>query len=93
MFVGVAEITLQVPAAQSLKEKRQVLNSIKDRLRQRYQLSIAEVANQDKWQLATLGFAYVSSSKAHVLEVLDKAIRELEDLPFCQVLHIQRDVY
>ncbi|MBI3003134.1 MAG: DUF503 domain-containing protein [candidate division NC10 bacterium] len=60
MIVGTAVVELQLPENGSLKGKRKVLRSIKDRIRVRFNVSIAEVDRQDAWQRATLGVAVVS---------------------------------
>ena len=74
MNVGVCKVRLHVPDALSLKEKRQVLKSIISRLKNKFDISVAEVDNNDKWQLATIGFAYVSNDKRFTNEVLCKAM-------------------
>lgn len=61
MTVGVAVVELQVHGCRSLKQKRGVIRSITQRVRNRFNLSVAEVGGQDTWQRATLGFAVVAS--------------------------------
>ena len=65
MHVSVCQINLRLPENHSLKGKRQVVKSIIARLQNRYKVSVAEVENQDLWQLATLGVACVSNQKAY----------------------------
>jgi uncharacterized protein YlxP (DUF503 family) len=55
MVVGLCTIELHLPGSQSLKAKRQVLLSLKDRLREKFNVSVAEVAEHDRWQKAVLG--------------------------------------
>jgi len=74
MNVGVCKVKLRLPENQSLKGKRQVINSIITRVRNKYNVAIAEVDDQDLWQLATLGIAYVSNDAKHVDEVLSKVV-------------------
>ena len=73
MVVGVMRLTLFLPENHSLKGKRQVLRAIKDRVRNKFNVSIAESDNHDMWQRAELGIAQVGSDRAFV----DKALREV----------------
>ena len=74
MTVGVCRIKLHIPASQSLKDRRRIVKSIISRLRNQYNISIAEVDDYDLWQLATLGISCVSNSRQHVDEVLTKVM-------------------
>lgn len=78
MVVLVSEVQLFLPDAQSLKQKRQVLNSIKERLHNRFHLSAAEVGHADLWQRSTLAMAVVSNSGRQADEVLAKAVNFIE---------------
>ena len=71
MIVGTLKVRMQILGAQSLKEKRKVLKSIKDRL-SHMGASVAEVDDLDKWQAATLGLAVVSNDAGFVNSMLDK---------------------
>ena len=71
MIVGTLKVRVQIFGAQSLKEKRKVLKSIKDRL-SHMGASVAEVDDLDKWQAATLGLAVVSNDAGFVNSMLDK---------------------
>jgi hypothetical protein len=70
MMIGVLRVKLRLPENQSLKGKRQVIKSLIARLHNRFHVSAAEVANNDSWQLATLGVAVVSNDERHADEVL-----------------------
>jgi uncharacterized protein YlxP (DUF503 family) len=76
MVVGILRLTLYVPGASSLKDKRQVLRKIVDRLRARFNVSVAEVADNDIWQRAVVGIAAVANDHSFVNEVLDKCARD-----------------
>ncbi len=78
MVVLVSEVQLYLPDAHSLKQKRQVLNSIKERLHNRFHLAVAEVDHADLWQRSTLGLAAVSNSGRQADEVLAKAVNFIE---------------
>lgn len=80
MFVGVARLTLQIPDSGSLKSKRQVLRRVTDRLKARFNVSVAEVEDQDLWQRATIALAVVSADRRHVDEQLQKIIHFVEEM-------------
>ena len=74
MFVGVATFELHIPHALSLKDKRSVVRSLRDRLRSKFEISVAEVDHHDVWQRATLALACVSGDSRHANEVISKAM-------------------
>ena len=74
MNVGICKVRLRIPENQSLKGKRRVLKSITTRVKNSYNVSIAEVDDQNLWQLATLGIVCVSNSAQQADEVLSKVI-------------------
>lgn len=74
MFVGVATLTLHIPGARSLKDKRSVIRSFKDRVAARLSVSIAEVGAYDQLQRAVFGVAVVSNDRAVCDEVLAKVV-------------------
>ena len=81
MVVGMAEVELSLPGAQSLKDKRRVVKSLLERCRQRWNVSAAEVEDNDLWQRAVLGLAVVANSSEHCHQVLSAAVRFLEGEP------------
>jgi uncharacterized protein YlxP (DUF503 family) len=74
MNVGVCRISLRLPENQSLKGKRQVLKSIIARIRNQFNVSVAEVDDHDLWQLATIGICCVSNDKRFTNQVLSKVV-------------------
>lgn len=74
MNVGVCRVRLRFPENLSLKGKRQILKSITTRIRSKFNVSVAEVDDNNLWQLATLGICCVSNNKRHTNEVLSKAV-------------------
>lgn len=74
MNVGVCRVKLRFPENLSLKGKRQILNSIISRLRSKFNISVAEVDDQDLWQLATLGISFVSNDSRYTNQVLSKVV-------------------
>lgn len=75
MIVGVIVWELHLAGSQSLKDKRAVLKSLKDRLHQRFNVSVAETAHQDLWQRAELAASVVSTDRRHAESVLREADR------------------
>ena len=92
MVVGVCTVELWIPESQSLKDKRQVLHSLKDRLRGKFNLSIAEVDGQDLWQKAVLGMACVANDGSHVEQVLEQALNVIKSLPTIEVVRVHREL-
>ena len=72
MFVGILRLTLYLPQPGSLKSKRHLLRSAIDRVKSRFNVSIAEVAENDLWQRGVVGVASVGNDHAFVNETLDK---------------------
>ena len=77
--VALGTVELHLPDVDSLKGKRHVLKGLKERVRARFECSVAEVDHQDSWQRATLAVAYVSADARHANEVVSKAMDFIED--------------
>lgn len=92
MVVGVCTVELWIPESQSLKDKRQVLHSLKDRLRGKFNLSVAEVDGQDLWQKAVLGMACVANDGSHVEQVLEQALNVMKSMPTVEVVQVHREL-
>jgi uncharacterized protein len=92
MVVGVLRLTLVVPGARSLKEKRHVVRKITDRVRARYNVSIAEVGENDVWQRAVLGLSVVANDRSFVNEVLDKVVRDVEMLGVADLVSREMEI-
>lgn len=86
MIVGAAAVEIHVHGSQSLKSKRGVVRSITQRVRNRFNLSVAEVGGQDTWQLAVLGLTTVGSDRRKVRGVLEQALSFIEELNLAEVL-------
>ena len=74
MNVGTCKVRLRLPENLSLKGKRQIVKSIIARVGNKFNVSVAEVDDNDLWQVATLGICYVSNNKRHTDEVLSKVV-------------------
>lgn len=87
MVVGVCRIELHLPNGASLKGKRQVLKSLKDRVKYRFNVSIAEVEDHDLWQKAVLAVACVGNDHFHVKKIMSQVISVIRGTPTVVVLH------
>jgi uncharacterized protein YlxP (DUF503 family) len=73
-------IEIEIPHAQSLKDRRQVMRSLKDKLRHSFNLSVAELDDGIVWNRATLGIAAISSSTSYLtgqIQLIDRAVHRL----------------
>ena len=87
-------IELRLPENQSLKGKRQVIKSIIARLRNNYNVSVAEIDNQGLWQLATLGITCVSNHRKHADEILSNVLRFIiQNYPDVELLSSKIEIF
>jgi len=92
MIVGVAAIELHVHGSQSLKEKRGVVQSIGRRLRNRFNVAVAEVGGQDLWQRALLGVTAIGSDADTLRKVLEQAVTFAEEMHLAEVIHSEVEI-
>lgn len=94
MNVGVCRVELRLPENESLKGKRQVIKSIVTRLKNKYNVSVAEVDNNGLWQLATLGISCVSNYRQHTEETLATAVNFIaQNYPNLELLRSETEVF
>ena len=74
MNVGVCRVSLRFPENLSLKGKRRILKSITSRVAGKFNVAVAEVDNQELWQVATIGICCVSNNSRHANEVMSKIV-------------------
>jgi len=74
MNVGVCRVSLRFPESLSLKGKRRILKSITTRVAGKFNVAVAEVDNQELWQVATIGICCVSNNSRHANEVMSKIV-------------------
>jgi len=92
MVVGLCTIELFISESRSLKDKRQVLHSLKDRLHGKFNLSVAEVDGQDLWQKAVLGMACVANDGGYVNQVLEQALNVIKGMPAVEVVRTKLEL-
>ncbi len=78
MPVGLLTLELHIPDAQSLKDKRQVLRGLKDKLRRDFNVAVAELEHHDTWQRSVVGIVTISNEEKHLREVLQKVLEEAD---------------
>ena len=93
MVVGMMRWDLAIPGVDSLKEKRMVVRSLKDRIHHRFKVSVAETAQQDQWTRAQIAVAIVATDGAHAEEVLDKVDHLVAQEGRALVLARHRELY
>jgi uncharacterized protein YlxP (DUF503 family) len=74
MTIGLCRLVLYLPQSGSLKSKRSILKSIRTRVRNKFNVSISELSDNDLWQKAVLGVAVVSNESRHANQVLSKVV-------------------
>lgn len=80
MFVCVSRVTLDIPAAGSLKAKRQVLRRVTDRVKAKFNVAVAEVEDNDVLNRAVVAMSVVGNDRSHVNEMMDKIFQYIDDM-------------
>ncbi|HPC47810.1 MAG TPA: DUF503 domain-containing protein [Deltaproteobacteria bacterium] len=91
MVIGACEVRLRIEGARSLKEKRKVLKSMRDRIA-KMNLSVSEVDDNEKWQAATMGIVMVSNDVPFVNSVLDRVVADMEESGEIEVIAVRREI-
>ena len=89
MIIGLCTVELHFPEAQSLKSKRKILVSLKTKLQNRFNISIAEIDESHLWQKAILGIASVANDTARVNQTLDHVLNDIRANPSLELLRSQ----
>jgi uncharacterized protein len=92
MFVGLLQLELFISESGSLKEKRFVLKSLKTRIRNKFNVSIAEVDHLDKWQRTVLGIALVCNERKFIDKTMNQILNLVDDVADLQILEHQLEV-
>lgn len=86
MTVVICTLEMHLPAQSSLKGKRQILKGVIDRLRHRFNVSVAEVGDHELWQRAALGVVCVGHERRHTQQVVDRVIEFVRSNPQIELL-------
>jgi len=92
MHIGTLTIRLYLHDTASLKDKRQILKSLIETTRQKFNISMAEVDELDKWQVSVVGVACVANDNRFVNQVLDKVINHLEANPRIEIGEVEMEL-
>ena len=91
MVVGVFQIEMHLPQAQSLKDKRSVLKSLRDQLRGRFNVAVAELDSSEKWQRATIGISTIGDERTYVQGLLNEVAEWLRHTRLVDITRIDED--
>ncbi|TNF48170.1 DUF503 domain-containing protein [bacterium] len=92
MIVGILKVTLYIPESRSLKSKRRVLRSIKDRLKTQFNVSIAEVEHHDLWQKTAIAIVLVSRDRNHADQSLQTILNRIESFRSAEVIGVEMEI-
>lgn len=92
MFVAVVSVDIQIGDKNSLKEKRKILRGVLDRVKNKFNVSVAEVGYNDLWQRTLIGFSVVSNDKAHVNSSADKIMDFLYSIPDINIIETKMEI-
>jgi len=92
MVVGLLQFELFIPHSTSLKDKRRVVRSLRDRLHREHLVAVAEVEANERHRTCVMGLAFVSNAQAHVEQTLDAIERKIGRLPEAQHVGVSRDI-
>ena len=85
MILGILTVDLEIDHAKSLKDKRAVLNRVKDRVRTKFNVSIAEIVGNEVWNYACLGVVIVSNEQRFCNQVLSKVVELMDEIRDCEL--------
>lgn len=92
MFVSLCQVELMLLKSNSLKEKRMVLSKIKQRLKNKFNISVAEVDHNELWQRSTLGIALVANKRSFAEQQVQKIVNFIETQDYVTVLDMQNEL-
>ncbi|AGL00711.1 DUF503 domain-containing protein [Desulfoscipio gibsoniae] len=92
MVVGILTLELLLAGAESLKDKRKVLKSLLERLKHRFNISVAEVGRQDNWKYSTVGISAVSGDMSYMQNILDSVVRFVENHNGVEVISVEKEL-
>ncbi len=91
MVIGVLQVEIHIPTSHTLKDKRSVVKSLKDQIHGRFNVAVAEVDADEKWQRATLGMSTVGEGRTYVQEVLKQVSEWLRTTHLVDVMRIDEE--
>lgn len=91
--LGILTVSIHIPHAQSLKDKRMVLKSLKDRIRSQFNVSIAELGDADKWQTAIIGTAMIGNDNRYIDSTLQNIMSFMETYDTINICEYKIEFY
>lgn len=85
-------IELFMAESSSLKSKRRILKSLLDKMKSRFNVSVAEIDNQDRWQHSTVGITCVSNDAAHVHRMMSSVVKFVENIGTVEVMGVRTEL-
>lgn len=92
LLVGTLKVYISIPDSFSLKDKRRILKSLIDRLKNKFNVSVAQIDGRDSLQLATFGIAIVSDEQEFVFKQLQSIMSFLRDDPGIVIINFEREI-
>ncbi len=89
MIIGILTVKLAIPGANSLKDKRQVIKSMLEGIRRKFNVSAAEVGDNDVWRRATIGVACISNDRGLANRIMDKVVDFAESNPVISLVSVE----
>jgi uncharacterized protein YlxP (DUF503 family) len=93
MLVALGRFDLRIPGVNSLKEKRHVVKTLVGSVRQKFNVSVAEVDHQDLWQRTTLAISAVGAEGYHVKRVMHEVGRHVERFPTVEIIDVSLSLH
>ncbi|MBM3248271.1 MAG: DUF503 domain-containing protein [Candidatus Omnitrophica bacterium] len=93
MTIGLLQLIIKIPGSNSLKEKRRVLHSLRDKLRDKYNISITEIEDQDKWQKSTLAIAKVDQERKMIDTSFGNIVDYIRNSNSVEILDYQIELF
>lgn len=92
MIVGLCTVELRIHWANSLKDKRSEIKSLINRVKAKFNVSIAEVDHHDNWKTAVLGFAAVSTERRHIDQVVNEVVRFIQGNTGAELVRFKTEI-
>lgn len=92
MIIGILKLFIFIPGSNSLKEKRMVLNSLKQRLRNNFNVSVAQIDDEVKWQKATLAVVGVGKSSANISSIFSSVVNFIENFKRVDLINYETEL-
>jgi uncharacterized protein YlxP (DUF503 family) len=92
MIVGILSVSVHIPGSQFLKDKRQVIKSLIEKTRNRFNVAMAEIGDQDLWQKALFGVVCIANEKKIVNQMLDKVLNFIRSVPLISLIDYQIEI-